>query len=121
MKDSRGTDAQPIDEADARRVLHRLRYHGRKLVEIFVLDESGEITCYQERARRKLGSNAIASRTWLCESLSGSEWTDGHYVQEPHVDIDELDPPAQAVVLVLQGGEASEEIVAQLQKLAVAS
>lgn len=119
LKDQRGSDAHAIDADDATRILRRLRFHGRKLVEIFVLDEAGEIECYQERTRRKLGSNAIASRTWLCEGLEGNEWGDGHYVQEPREAIEEMDPPAQAVVLVLHGGEASEEVVSQLQGLAV--
>lgn len=121
LKDAKGADAQPIDEKDAQNVLKRLRYQGRKLVEIYVLGEGGKIDRFQERTRRKLGSNAIASRTWLCETLNVSEWVDGRYVQDPPEAIGEMEPVPTAVVLILQGADAPEEVVPQLEEMAVAS
>lgn len=121
LKTERGVDAELIDEKTARNVLKRLRHQGRRLVQIFVLTADGTIECYQERTRRKLGSNAIASRTWLCETVTDEDWTDGHYVPEPQEAIDEMDPEPSAVVLVLQGADAPEEIIPQLSGIAVAS
>lgn len=121
LKDSRGADATPIEEREATNILRRLRHQGRRLVEIFVLDEEGKIERFQERTRRRLGSNAIASRTWLCETFHGGEWEDGRYIQEPQEAIGEMDPGPQVVVLVLQGAEGEEEVVPQLESITVSS
>ncbi len=119
LKTDRGVDAETIDEKSATNILKRLRFHGRKLTEIYVLEDDGGIDRYQERTRRRLGSNAIASRTWLCESLGDGDWEDGRYIPEPQEAIDEMDPQPTAVVLVLQGAEAPEEIVPQLGGMVV--
>ena len=121
LKTDRGVDAETTDEKTATNILKRLRHRGRKLTEIFVLEEDGGIDRYQERTRRRLGSNAIASRTWLCESLGDGDWEDGRYIPDPQEAIGAMDPPATAVVLVLQGAEAPEEIVPQLGGLVVAN
>jgi hypothetical protein len=121
LKTQRGADAEMIDEKTATNILKRLRHQGRKLTEIYVLEDDGGIDRYQERTRRRLGSNAIASRTWLCESLGDGDWEDGRYIPEPQESIGEMDPPATAIVLVLQGAEAAEEIVPQLGGLVVAN
>jgi len=121
LKTDRGTDAESIDEKTARNILKRLRHEGRKLTEIYVLDEAGDIDRFQERTRRRLGSNAIASRTWLTETLGDGDWTDGRYIPEPQEAIDEMEPAPAAVVLVLQGAEAPEEIVPQLNAMTVAN
>jgi hypothetical protein len=115
LKTSRTEPAGQTDEATGRQVLKRLRHEGRKLTEVFVLTPDGSIDRYQERTRRKLGSNAVASRTWLCETLDGSEWGSGRYIPEPSDAIDAVDPQPEAVVLVLNGAEgASEAVVEQL-------
>ena len=121
LKTDRGVDAETTDEKTATNILKRLRHRGRKLTEIFVLEEDGGIDRYQERTRRRLGSNAIASRTWLCESLGDGDWEDGRYIPDPQEAIGAMDPPPTAVVLVLQGAEAPEEIVPQLGGLVVAN
>ena len=121
LKTDRGADADVTDEKTATNILKRLRHQGRKLTEIYVLEDDGGIDRYQERTRRRLGSNAIASRTWLCESLGDGDWEDGRYIPEPQEAIGEMDPQPTAVVLVLQGAEAPEEIVPQLGGLVVAS
>lgn len=119
LKTSRTDPAEPLDENEAQQVLKRLRYQGRKLVEVFVLSTAGDIDRYQERTRRKLGSNAIASRTWLCETASGNEWTDGRYIPEPLEAIQDMDPEPEAVVLVLMGAEGDpDSTVSQLQGIA---
>jgi hypothetical protein len=116
LKSSRTDPAEALDANEARQVLERLRYQGRKLVEVFVLSADGMIDRYQERTRRKLGSNAIASRTWLCETAADGEWTDGRYIPEPIEAIDAMDPEPLAVVLVLMGAEsAPESTVSQLE------
>lgn len=119
LKTSRTDPAEPIDEQEARQVLKRLRHQGRKLVEVFVMSAGGDIDRYQERTRRKLGSNAIASRTWLCETASNGDWTDGRYIPEPVDAIDDMSPEPEAVVLVLMGAEGEPETtVNQLQGMA---
>ena len=118
LKTSRTDPAEALDANDAQQVLKRLRHQGRKLVEVFVLSAGGDIDRYQERTRRKLGSNAIASRTWLCETASGDEWTDGRYIPEPLEAIQEMDPEPEAVVLVLMGAEGDpDSTVSQLQEM----
>jgi hypothetical protein len=116
LKTSRTDPAEPLEENYARQVLKRLRHQGRKLVEVFVLSAAGDIDRYQERTRRKLGSNAIASRTWLCETASAGDWTDGRYIPEPMEAIDDMEPQPEAVVLVLMGAEGDpDSTVDQLQ------
>lgn len=121
LKTTRNDPAEPLDSQEAQNVLKRLRHQGRKLVEVFVLSADGTIDRYQERTRRKLGSNAIASRTWLCETAEGDGWGDGRYIPEPLEAIDDMDPKPAAVVLVLMGSENPESIVEQLQSLPAAT
>lgn len=121
LKTTRNDPAEPLDSQEAQNVLKRLRHQGRKLVEVFVLSADGTIDRYQERTRRKLGSNAIASRTWLCETAEGDGWGDGRYIPEPLEAIDDMDPKPAAVVLVLMGSENPGSIVEQLQSLPAAT
>jgi hypothetical protein len=121
LKTERGLDAGPTDERTATNILKRLRHQGRKMTEIYVLAADGAIDRFQERTRRRLGSNAIASRTWLCEALGDGDWTGGRYIPDPLEAITEMDPPPTAVVLVLQAAEAPEEIVPQLSSMTVVS
>jgi hypothetical protein len=122
LKTSRTDPATELDEAAGRQVLSRLRHEGRKLTEVFVLEADGSIDRYQERTRRKLGSNAVASRTWLCESADGDEWGNGRYIPEPSDAIDSTDPAPDTVVLVLTGAEGvSDAVVAQLRQRVAAS
>lgn len=119
LKSSRTDPAEELDANEAQQVLKRLRHQGRKLVEVFVLAADGTIDRYQERTRRKLGSNAIASRTWLCETAAGGEWTDGRYIPEPIEAIEDMEPAPDAVVLVLMGAEGlPESTVEQLEGVA---
>jgi hypothetical protein len=121
LKTDRIAPADPLDEAQAREVLKRGRHEGRKLVEVFVLGADGAIDRFQERTRRRLGSNAIASRTWLCETAAGDEWVNGRYIPEPIDAIGEMDPPPLTVVLILQGADsAPETTVEQLRSVASA-
>lgn len=118
LKPSRTETATEIDETTGRQVITRLRHEGRKLIEVFVLAADGTIDRYQERTRRRLGSNAVASRTWLCETEQGDGWGNGRYIPEPADAIDEADPPPTAVVLILAGGEGEpESTVEQLRSL----
>jgi hypothetical protein len=115
LKTSRAEPAEPVSDDDGRQVLKRLRHQGRKLVEVFSLAEDGTIERFQERTRRRLGSNAVASRTWLCETAQGDEWGNGRYIPEPLDAIESADPPGTVVMLVLAGAEGDPEpIVAQL-------
>ncbi|HEX5166647.1 MAG TPA: hypothetical protein VFV93_14685 [Thermomicrobiales bacterium] len=118
MKPSRTDPASEIDEVTGQRVIKRLRHEGRKLIEVFVLEHDGSIDRYQERTRRKLGSNAVASRTWLCETAQEGGWGNGRYIPEPADAIAEADPAPLAVVLVLAGAEGEpESTVEQLRSL----
>lgn len=118
MKPSRTEPASGIDEATGRQVIQRLRHEGRKLIEVFVLAQDGSIDRYQERTRRRLGSNAVASRTWLCETAQADGWGNGRYIPEPADAIAEADPPPTAVVLVLAGAEGEpESTLEQLRSL----
>lgn len=122
LKSQRSDPADPVEEATAAKVLKRLRHEGRKLTEVFVLSADGTIDRYQERTRRKLGSNAIASRTWLCETADGYEWTAGRYIPEPQEAIDEMDPAPDAIVLVLMGAEGDpESTIDQLKQITAAT
>jgi hypothetical protein len=123
LKTARAADAEAVDDTTGRQVLQRARHAGRKLVEVYVLAPDGKIDRFQERARRKLGSNAIASRTWLCETAedAGGEWGDGRYVPEPLDAIEALPEPPAAIVLILDGAESEpQHVVAQLRALAPA-
>ena len=122
LKSDRSEAATEIDDATGRQILQRLRHEGRKLVEVFALNQDGLIDRYQERTRRRLGSNAVASRTWLCESSAGdSEWENGRYVPEP-MDAMDADPQPEAVVLVIAGGEGTTNaILDQLHRLGTTS
>ncbi|MEZ4572041.1 MAG: hypothetical protein R2849_17290 [Thermomicrobiales bacterium] len=121
LKTDRGADAETIEEKTATNILKRLRHRGRKMTEIYVLEEDGGIDRYQERTRRRLGSNAIASRTWLCESLATATGKTAATSRNPRNRSTRWTSPAVAVVLVLQGAEAPEEIVPQLgQGMAIA-
>lgn len=118
MKPSRTEPASEIDEAAGQQVIQRLRHEGRKLVEVFVLAHDGTIDRYQERTRRRLGSNAVASRTWLCETAQDDGWGNGRYIPEPADAIAEADPPPTAVVLILSGAEgAPESTIEQLRSI----
>jgi len=121
LKTARNEPALPVDDTTGRQILTRLRHEGRKLIEVFVLAADGALERYQERTRRKLGSNAVASRTWLCETADGADWSNGRYIPEPQDAIVEMDPAPEAVVLVLAGAEGmSESVVAQLHALIAA-
>jgi hypothetical protein len=122
LKSSRTETAGEIDEPTGQQVIKRLRHEGRKLIEVFVLANDGTIDRYQERTRRKLGSNAVASRTWLCETAQDGGWGNGRYIPEPADAIAEADPPPTAVVLVLAGAESDpESTVEQLRSLPTAT
>lgn len=122
LKSQRSDPADPIEEATAAKVLKRLRHEGRKMIEVYVLAADGTIDRYQEKTRRKLGSNAIASRTWLCETADGYEWTDGRYIPEPLEAIGAMEPAPDAVVLVLMGAEGEPDtIIDQLQQITAAT
>lgn len=121
LKSSRSEPAVEIDEAIGRQVLQRLRHEGRKLIEVFVLASDGTVDRYQERTRRRLGSNAVASRTWLCETEAAGDWVNGRYIPEPSDAFDAMDPPPAAVVLVLAGAEGDPDgTIAQLRELVAA-
>lgn len=109
LKTSRTEPAENVTPDEGRQVLKRLRYQGRKLVEVFVLAEDGTIDRFQERTRRRLGSNAVASRTWLCETALGDEWGNGRYIPDPLEAIENADPTATSVMLVLAGAEGDPE------------
>lgn len=109
LKQSRTDSASEIDEATGQQVIQRLRHEGRKLIEVFVLAHDGTIDRYQERTRRRLGSNAVASRTWLCETAQDDGWGNGRYIPEPADAIAEADPSPTAVVLVLAGAEGEPD------------
>ncbi|CAN5330503.1 hypothetical protein BH20CHL1_BH20CHL1_04540 [soil metagenome] len=121
LKTTRNDPAEPMETQEAQDVLKRLRHQGRKLVEVFVLAADGTIDRYQERTRRKLGSNAIASRTWLCETSEGDGWGDGRYIPEPLEAIDDMNPKPTAAVLVLMGAENPQATIEQLQSLPAAT
>ena len=118
LKTARNEPALDVSPEDGRQVLQRMRFEGRKLVEVFVLAEDGRLDRFQERTRRRLGSNAVASRTWLCETDQNGEWSNGRYIPEPLEAIESGDPPAMTVVLVLAGAEGPPEaLIEQLQEL----
>lgn len=109
LKSSRTEPADEIDQGTGEQVIKRLRHEGRKLIEVFVLAHDGSIDRYQERTRRRLGSNAVASRTWLCETAQDAGWGNGRYIPEPADAIAETDPPPTAIILVLAGAESDPD------------
>lgn len=121
LKDARGSEAREIDAEAGKRILDRGRHEGRRVVEVFVLLPSGHVDRYLERTRRKLGSNAIVSRTWLCETYHPDrpdEWGDDRYIPNPEEAIAEAEPAPEVVMLVLTGAEGdSEANVEQLNGL----
>lgn len=122
LKTSRTDDAIPVEESTGNQVLARQRHEGRKLIEVFLLTANGDIDRFQERTRRRLGSNAITSRTWLCETEQDGGWINGRYIPEPADAIKDADAPPQAVVLVLAGAEGTPEtVVEQLRGIATAA
>jgi hypothetical protein len=117
LKTSRTEPAEGVSNDEGRQVLKRLKYQGRKLVEVFVLAEDGSLDRFQERTRRRLGSNAVASRTWLCETAQGDDWGNGRYIPDPLDAIEQADPAASTVVLILAGAEGDPEaVIEQLQE-----
>ena len=116
-----GAPATEIDPQSGKTILDRGRHEGRKLAEVFVLHTDGHIDRYEERARRKLGSNAISSRTWLCQTFSPegpAPWTSDRYIPNPEQEIQEIVPAPNGVVLVLTGAERDEgQVIEQLQSL----
>jgi len=121
LKTDRGTPARETDAETGKTILDRGRYEGRRVVEVFVRQPGGEIDRYLERTRRKLGSNAISSRTWLCETYEADRaapWGNDRYVPNPEEAIQEAEPSPEAVMLVLTGAEGdSDANVAQLSGL----
>lgn len=113
LKTQRGAPATEIDEGTGQTILARGRHEGRRVVEVFVLHPDGRIDRYLERARRKLGSNAIVSRTWLCETYHPEQtetWADDRYIPNPEEGIHEIEPAPEAVMLVLLGAEGDSEM-----------
>lgn len=118
LKTERGAAATAIDENLGFSILDRGRHEGRRVVEVFVLHPDGRIDRFEERTRRKLGSNAISSRTWLCQTYRPDQpelWGDDRYVPNPEEDIQSDTDELEAVVLVLTGAERDpDSTVAQL-------
>jgi hypothetical protein len=123
LKTEREAPAAEIDEETAKTILSRGRHEGRRIVEVFLLHTDGRIDRCQERARRRLGSNAVISRTWLCETYQPNHpdaWGNDRYVPNPEEAIHDLPQPPEAVVLVLLGAETNpESTVQQLETLHV--
>ena len=121
LKTERGAPAQELATAAGETILDRGRHEGRRVVEVYVLHVNGHIDRYEERTRRKLGSNAISSRTWLCQTFRPGQseaWGDDRYIPNPEEEIHSQDPAPQAVVLVLTGAEHdTEHIVEQMTSL----
>lgn len=121
LKTERGTYAQQIDSSEGEAILSRGRHQGRRVVEVFVAHPNGHIDRYEERTRRRLGSNAISSRTWLCQTYHPGEsdaWGDDRYIPNPEEEIHVTDPAPRSVVLVLTGAEGdSQNIVEQVTSL----
>ncbi len=121
LKTDRGVHAPEIDASEGETILDRGRHEGRRVVEVFVMHPDGRVDRYEERTRRRLGSNAISSRTWLCQTYhpDGSDaWGDDRYIPNPEEEIHATEPAPSAVVLVLTGAEGdSQNIVEQLSSL----
>jgi hypothetical protein len=125
LKDQRGKQAAELETADGEKIVRRGRHQGRRVVEVYVLHAEGVIDRYEERARRKLGSNAIAARTWLCETFKPGEsetWGDERYIPNPEEAIEETEPKPHAIMLVLLGAENDDESnVQQLNSISTPS
>jgi hypothetical protein len=125
LKTDRGVPAEELEVADGEKIVRRGRHQGRRIVAVYVLHAAGVIDRYEERARRKLGSNAIAARTWLCETFKPGEaeaWGDERYIPDPEEAINETEPKPDAVLLVLLGAEHDDEAnVEQLTALRASS
>ncbi|MGA7669765.1 MAG: hypothetical protein WBW04_05045 [Nitrolancea sp.] len=121
LKTDRGVHAPEIDASEGATILDRGRHEGRRVVEVFVMHPDGRVDRYEERTRRRLGSNAISSRTWLCQTYhpdGSDEWGDDRYIPNPEEEIHSTDPAPHAVVLVLTGAEGdSQNVVEQLSSL----
>lgn len=119
LKTGRGKPADEIDLDSGKEILDRGRHEGRRVVEVYVLHQDGHIDRYEERARRRLGSNAISSRTWLCQTYDPNgpaPWTHDRYIPNPEQEIQEIVPAPNGVVLVLTGAEGdSGQVVEQLE------
>jgi hypothetical protein len=108
LKTERGVPATELTLEEGQKILKRGRHQGRRVVEVYVQHPQGSIDRYEERARRKLGSNAIANRTWLCETYhpdQDNDWGDERYIPNPEETIGETEPKPGAVILVLLGAE----------------
>ncbi len=125
LKTERGAHALEIDSTTGRAILDRGRHEGRRIVEVFTVHPNGHIDRYEERTRRRLGSNAISSRTWLCQTYhpgDSDEWGDDRYIPNPEEEIHNTDPAPQAVVLVLTGAEKdSVNVIEQIMSLGTRS
>jgi hypothetical protein len=119
LKSERGTPATELDQSEGEKIVRRGRHQGRRVVTVYVLHADGVIDRYEERARRKLGSNAIAARTWLCETFKPGEsetWGDERYIPNPEEAIEETDPKPYGIMLVLLGAEHDDD--ANVEQLA---
>lgn len=125
LKATRGVPAEELEVADGEKIVRRGRHQGRRVVAVYVLHTTGVLDRYEERARRKLGSNAIAARTWLCETYvpgKSEDWGDERYIPNPEEAIEEAEPKPEAVLLVLLGAEHDDEAnVEQLTALHASS
>jgi hypothetical protein len=121
LKTDRGNPAEEIDDATGKKILDRGRHTGRRVDEVYVLHQDGHIDRYEEKTRRRLGSNAISSRTWLCQTYqpdASDRWGNDRYVPKPEEEIQEIEPAPEAVMLVLNGAEGdAERNVEQLTSL----
>lgn len=125
LKSQRGAAAQEIEAATGETVLDRGRHEGRRVVEVYVLHPEGDIDRYEERTRRKLGSNAISSRTWLCQTLragTAGDWGSDRYIPNPEEEIHGQDPAPEAIVMVLTGAEHdTDHVIEQMAGLGARS
>ncbi|HET7038235.1 MAG TPA: hypothetical protein VFI42_21360 [Thermomicrobiaceae bacterium] len=119
LKTERGKPATEIAMESGQSILDRGRHQGRRVVEVYVLHQDGHIDRYEEHARRRLGSNAISSRTWLCQTFDPNgpaPWASDRYIPNPEQEIKEIVPAPNGVVLVLLGAEGdSGQVVQQLE------
>ena len=113
LKAERGAHAPEIDAGtEGETILDRGRHEGRRVVEVFVMHPDGRIDRYEERTRRRLGSNAISSRTWLCQTYHPGQLTPGAMTAtspNPEEEIHSTAPAPQAIVLVLTGAEGDSQ------------
>lgn len=119
LKTEHEAPATETDEDAGKAILSRGRHEGRRIVEVFLLYADGRIDRCQERTRRRLGSNAVISRTWLCETYQPGQpvaWANDRYVPSPEEATHELEETPEALVLVLLGAETNpESTVRQLE------